>query len=150
MTNKISKYFSLDEFTRSQTATRLGIDNTPSLTVIANLQNLANNLLDPLRAQVGIVQVSSGYRSPLLNSKIGGTKNSQHCMGQAADITVPGMSNYDLACLIRDRFSFDQCILEFGEWVHVSLVMIPSMNRKQSLTARKENGQTVYLPGILK
>lgn len=146
---QLSPHFSLAEMTFSQTATRYGLDNTPSPVVIANLQNLCINLLEPLRKITGPIRVSSGYRSSLVNSRVGGAANSEHLYGQAADITVPGMSNYDLACLIRDQFQFDQVILEFNSWVHVSLRMIPSANRKMPLTAIKRDGKTVYLGGIV-
>jgi len=146
---QLSPHFTLEEFTVSQTATRLGIDNTPSGQVIANLQNLCVNLLEPLRLRVGPIKISSGYRSSLLNSKVGGATNSDHLYGCAADILVPGMSVYDVACLVRDEFKYDQVIAEFGRWTHVSLRMIPSQNRKMPLTAMLKDGKTVYIGGIL-
>jgi zinc D-Ala-D-Ala carboxypeptidase len=146
---QLSKHFTLDEFTFSQTAVRNGLDNTPSPAVIANLQNLCNNLLEPLRERVGLIRITSGYRSSLVNSRVGGAANSQHLYGEAADIIVPGMSVYDVACLVRDEFNYDQVIQEFGRWTHVSLRMVPSQNRKMPLTAMLKNGRTVYVGGIL-
>lgn len=145
----LSKHFTLDEFTFSQTAVRNGLDNTPSPAVIANLQNLCNNLLEPLRERVGPIRITSGYRSSLVNSRVGGASNSQHLYGEAADIVVPGMSVYDVACLVRDEFLYDQVIQEFGRWTHVSLRMLPTQNRKMPLTAMLKNGKTVYVGGIL-
>lgn len=146
---QLSKHFTLDEFTFSQTAVRNGLDNTPSPAVIANLQNLCNNLLEPLRERVGPIRITSGYRSSLVNSRVGGASNSQHLYGEAADIVVPGMSVYDVACLVRDEFNYDQVIQEFGRWTHVSLRMLPTQNRKMPLTALLKNGRTVYVGGIL-
>lgn len=146
---QLSKHFTLDEFTFSQTAVRNGLDNTPSPAVIANLQNLCNNLLEPLRERVGPIRITSGYRSSLVNSRVGGASNSQHLYGEAADIVVPGMSVYDVACLVRDEFKYDQVIQEFGRWTHVSLRPNPTQNRMQPLTAMLKDGQTVYVGGIL-
>ena len=146
---QLSKHFTLDEFTFSQTAIRNGLDNTPSPAVIANLQNLCNNLLEPLRLRVGPIRITSGYRSSLVNSRVGGAVDSQHLYGEAADIVVPGMSVYDVACLVRDEFLYDQVIQEFGRWTHVSLRMLPTQNRKMPLTAMLKNGKTVYVGGIL-
>jgi len=147
---QLSPHFTLEEFTVSQTATRLGIDNTPSGQVIANLQNLCVNLLEPLRLRVGPIKISSGYRCSLLNKRVGGASNSDHLYGCAADILVPGMSVYDVSCLIRDEFKYDQVIQEFGRWTHVSLRPNPTQNRMQPLTAMLKDGQTVYVGGILK
>ena len=146
---QLSPHFTLEEFTFSQTAVRNGLDNTPSPAVIANLQNLCNNLLEPLRLRVGPIKISSGYRCSLLNKRVGGASNSDHLYGCAADILVPGMSVYDVACLVRDEFKYDQVIAEFGRWTHVSLRSNPTQNRMQPLTAMLKDGQTVYVGGIL-
>jgi zinc D-Ala-D-Ala carboxypeptidase len=146
----LSPHFTLEEFTVSQTATRLGINNLPSPVVIANLQNLCINLLEPLRTRLGrTIKISSGYRCNLLNAKVGGADNSQHTFGEAADIIVQGITPYEVACIVRDEFNYDQCILEFGEWTHLSLRMIPTSNRRMPLTAMKKDGRTVYVGGIL-
>ena len=86
---KLSQHFSLKEFTRSQTATRFGINNTPSKVTIEHLERLCNDYLEPLRKAVdAIIIISSGYRCLALNVKIGGSKNSQHKLGKAADIRI--------------------------------------------------------------
>lgn len=143
---ELSTNFTLAEMTRSETAARKGIDNTPSLAVIENLSLLCNNLLEPIRSLVRetygedkVVVVTSGYRSPKLNKAIGGAPNSQHIQGQAADIHVPGLTIEELFKFIVANFDFDQCIQEFNSWVHVSTV-----NRKQALRAVKVEGSTKY------
>ena len=123
---QLSKNFSLNEMTRSQTATRKGIDNSPSGTHQSNLVLLCQNILQPLRDYYGRpLRVTSGYRSPELCIAIGSSINSQHAKGQAADFEIPGVSNKDLAEYIRDNLNFDQLILEFftpsdpmSGWVH--------------------------------
>jgi zinc D-Ala-D-Ala carboxypeptidase len=98
--------------------------------------------------------VSSGYRSPELNKQVGGSATSDHCLGYAADIEVPRVSNYDLARYIKDNLKFTQLILEFHDktikdsgWVHVSYN--PENMKNQCLTAVKEQGKTKYLTGIV-
>jgi zinc D-Ala-D-Ala carboxypeptidase len=137
---KLSKHFSLEEMTKSQTAVRKGIDNTPPPEVIENLKELCENVLEKIRIHFGKpVLVSSGYRGPKLNRAIGGAKKSQHLTGQAADIEIPGVDNSVLFCWIRDNIVFDQLILEFHKkgvpdsgWVHVS--WNSKGNRKQAIT----------------
>ena len=151
---KLSKNFSLSELTKSQSATRLGIDNTPSLTVIDNLQALVDNVLQPVRDAHGPVVVTSGYRSPGLNAAIGGSRNSDHTRGQAADFEVATVSNKDLAEWIRDNLKFTQLILEFPSktdpsagWVHCSYN--PKDLKCQVLTATRVNGKVVYQAGLV-
>lgn len=124
---QLSENFFLDEFERSQTAARFGIDNSvrPGGPVFSNLKRLCQNYLQPLRNHIGKpITISSGYRSPELNKKIGGAKKSQHPHGLAADIHVDGMSNLELAQRISNLFvhphDFDQLVLEFDQWVHIS------------------------------
>jgi uncharacterized protein YcbK (DUF882 family) len=100
------------------------------------------------------VKVNSGYRHPLVNAKVGGSATSDHCKGYAADIEIPGIANADLAEWIVANLQFTQIILEFytpgvpdSGWVHVSYV--PENLKKQALTAMKQNGKTVYLPGLV-
>lgn len=126
---KLSEHFTLAEMTKSQTATRMGIDNTPGDGEITALSFLCNTVLEGVRKNFGIpFSPTSGYRSPELNKAIGGSPKSQHCLGQAADIEVPGVSNLDLATYISNNLKFDQLILEYYDgtptsgWVHVSLV----------------------------
>ena len=137
---QLTDNFSLDEFIRSETATRLNIDNTPDEKIISNLKNLCINLLEPLRAKLNKpIIILSGYRCSELNKHVGGVSNSKHLYGQASDIRVEGMSNKDLVKLIQKSFKFDQLILEymkpndpFSGWVHVSWV--GSNNRNQFIT----------------
>lgn len=124
---KLTKNFTLKELTRSDTAQRKKIDNTPPQSVIVRLELLSINILQPLRDHFGPVVVNSGYRCPLLNETIGGATKSQHMLGQAADIEIRGYSNLEVAKWIRVNLKFDKCILEFynpadprSGWVHVS------------------------------
>lgn len=118
------KYFTIRELTRSTTARRLGIDNTPPDSAVTALHELVDEVLDPLReAWGGPIRVNSGYRCPELNKAVGGTPGSQHQRGEAADITVGSRSgNRRLLELIkRLDLPVDQCIDEKGcRWIHVS------------------------------
>lgn len=151
---QLSNNFSLKELTVSDTATRLGLDNTPNETVIVNLKALAENILQPVREHYGkSIKVNSGYRAPEVNAAVGGSKTSDHCKGQAADIEINGIANGDLAKYIVENYKFTQVILEFytqgipdSGWVHVSYDVNNLMC--QALTAVKQNGKTVYLPGL--
>ena len=126
------KYFTIKELTRSATAQRLGIDNTPPASAVKALRALVDNVLDPLRqAWGGPIIVNSGYRCPELNKLVGGTPYSQHQRGEAADITIGTQSaNRRLLALIkRLDLPVDQCIDEKGcRWIHVS--HRPAHNRR--------------------
>ena len=147
--------FTLEELVKSETALRHDMDNTPGETEIANLKTLCEKVLQPVRDhfQRG-VKVNSGFRHPEVNAKVGGSKTSDHCKGQAADIEIPGVPNADLAVWIMDNLAYTQLILEFytpgvpdSGWVHVSY---DSANlKKQNLTATKKDGKTVYLNGLV-
>lgn len=151
----LSKNFTLAEMTKSETALRHGIDNTPGEAEIAALKLLAEKVLQPVRDHFGKgVKVNSAYRSPAANQKVGGSPTSDHCRGQASDIEIPGVPNAELAEWIRDNLEFRQLILEFytpgvpdSGWVHVSYVA--DDNKKQVLTATKKDGKTVYLEGLV-
>jgi len=152
---KLTENFSLHEMIKSETALRHGLDNTPTDEIIQNLKILCEQILQPVRQyyQKG-VKVNSGYRSPDVNAAVGGSRTSDHCRGQAADIEIPGVANYDLARHIADNYKFTQIILEFytpgipdSGWVHVSYD--PINLKCQTLTAMKENGKTVYKPGLI-
>jgi uncharacterized protein YcbK (DUF882 family) len=147
--------FTLAEMVKSDTALRHDMDNTPGEIEIENLKRLAEKVLQPVREhyQRG-VKVNSGFRHPDVNAKVGGSKTSDHCKGQAADIEIPGIPNADLAKWITENLDFTQVILEFytqgvpdSGWVHVSYD--PQNLKKQSLTAVKKDGKTVYLPGLV-
>ena len=150
----LSANFSLKELTRSDSATRLGIDNTPNQETIDNLKMLCEKVLQPVREHFGkSVTVNSGYRSPESNAAVGGSKTSDHCKGQAADIEIAGVANADLAKWIMDNLDYTQLILEFytqgipdSGWVHVSFD--PKRLTKQELTAVKVAGKTQYLQGL--
>tara|TARA_R100001443_G_scaffold115195_1_gene132409 strand:- start:1744 stop:2208 length:465 start_codon:yes stop_codon:yes gene_type:complete len=148
----ISQHISEKEATKSITALRLGIDNTPNGTAIQNMKILAEKVFEPLRAWVGgAIKITSMYRSPdlclALNSKV----SSQHCKGQAIDIDdVYGhKTNAEMFQFIKDELSFDQIIWEFGnetnpDWIHVSYVS-EEKNRNRVLKAVKVDGKTKYI-----
>lgn len=120
---KLSENFTLNEFVRSQTASRRGIDNNPSKKVIENLEYGCKNILEVVRkfAKGKLIIVSSGYRCRKLNRAIGGSPRSQHMVGAAADITMQGKTVRELARLIVESgVPFDQLIIEFERWIHVS------------------------------
>ena len=152
---KISEHVSYKEGVYSNTATRLGLENKPTEEHLNNMTLLSVKVFEPLREWVGgPIRINSFYRGPELNKAIGGSERSQHCKGEAVDIECPGTSNYTVAKFIEDNIDYDQLILEFytpgipdSGWVHVSYV--GEGNRKQSLTAMKENGKTVYKPGLI-
>jgi hypothetical protein len=152
---QLTKNFSLHELTKSETALRLDMENTPGPDEIANLTELAGKVLQPVRDHFGKgVKVNSGFRHPEVNAKVGGSKTSDHCKGQAADIEIPGVPNAELAEWIKGNLEFTQLILEFytpgipdSGWVHVSYD--PANLKKQVMTATKQGGKTVYLPGLV-
>ena len=146
----LTKNFSLLELTKSQTAERKGINNTPSAEHQDNLKSLCTHVLQPIRDHFSkVVTISSGYRSPELGLAIGSKTTSQHAKGQAADFEIFGMSNQELAIWIHENLEYDQLILEYWKeedpnsgWVHCSYTS--EGNRKQYLKAYKENGSTKY------
>ena len=151
----LSANFTLKELTRSDTATRLGLDNNPNNEALENLKLLCEKVLQPVRDHFGkSVTVNSGFRSPESNSAVGGSKTSDNCLGRAADIEIPGVANADLAQWVMDNLEYTQLILEFytpgvpdSGWVHVSYD--PNNLKKQELTATKVAGKTTYLPGLV-
>jgi zinc D-Ala-D-Ala carboxypeptidase len=152
----LTQNFTLSEMTKSETALRFGMANDPSETEIENMRLLCENVLQKVRDYYGMgVKVNSGFRHPLVNAKVNGSPTSDHCKGFAADIEIPGIANPDLAEWIKENCRFRQLILEFytpggppdSGWVHVSYN--PADNKKQVLTATKQNGKTVYLSGLV-
>ena len=150
----LAENFTLSEMTKSETALRYDMDNSPPQEITSNLQALAVHVLQPVRDHYGTgVKVNSGYRSPDVNAKVGGSRTSDHCRGMAADIEIPGVPNHELAEWVKANVPYTQLILEFytrgvpdSGWVHVSYD--PANLKKQDLTAVKEGGKTVYLPGL--
>ena len=144
----LSPHFSLAELTK----TSVRMDNTPPHDAIANLSRLCYDVLELVRKEFVPVTVNSGYRSPAVNAAVGGSKTSQHMTGHAADFEVRGVSNYDLACWVRDNLKFSQLILECYKpggdpnagWVHCSFD--PDNNRMDVKTFDGKN----YLPGLVK
>ena len=147
---KLTKNFSLLELTKSQTAERKGIINTPSAEHQENLRLLCERVLQPIRDHFNrVVTISSGYRSPALCEAIGSKTTSQHAKGQAADFEIYGLSNQELANYIKDKLDYDQLILEFwtpespnNGWIHCSYN--EEDNRREYLRAYKNDGKTKY------
>ena len=144
----LSNNFALKEFTESVTAIRNSVDNSPTPEHIRNIQLLVKFVLQPLREALNKpIKVTSGYRSESLNKLIGGSKRSQHCKGQAADIQfrVDGVMDNKAIWdkIIELELPFDQMINEFEfSWIHISYNH--EHNRKSLLEAYKENGRTKY------
>tara|TARA_Y100001938_G_scaffold54948_1_gene76671 strand:- start:1262 stop:1762 length:501 start_codon:yes stop_codon:yes gene_type:complete len=160
---KLSKNFTLQELIKSNTALRLGIDNTPSKEGVMKLTILATSVLQVIRDRIGPLRITSGYRSPELNTAIGGAKKpiSQHTKCEAVDIQYVKRGRMDnlliYQALIDLNIDFDQCILEFGTstkdidgdpaWIHLSYKITD--NRRQVLVAYKDdNNKTKYRPLI--
>lgn len=147
---KLSKNFSLDELTASNTAVKKNIDNSASPTIIDALQELVTNVLQPVREKFGPVTITSGYRCDELNRAIGGSTTSDHSYGRAADFEVKGIDNRVVAIWITENLPYKQLILEFyndGEtnsgWIHCSYDK--DNNKKQKLKALKDGKRTVYV-----
>ncbi len=141
---KLSEHFILEEFT----ATGTGMLNEPGINEIHAICDLVSAVLEPVRTIFGkSIRVNSGYRSPRVNAAVGGVSSSQHCRGEAADITSD--NNLELFNLIIEHGIFDQLIWEFGsddqpDWIHVSYST--TRNRKNVLRSVKINGKTIYKP----
>lgn len=150
----LSRNFTLQELTKSDTAIRKGINNNPSAGQIEKLKLLCENILQPVRDHFGPVTVTSGFRSSNLCVKIGSSVNSQHAKAEAVDFECMGKDNAEVCDWVYKNLDYDQMILEYyvpGEpnsgWCHVSYV--PEKGRKQFLLAyRDENGKTKYKPII--
>jgi hypothetical protein len=142
----LSQNFTLQELVESPTATRQNIKEqfTPSDAVVSNLKKLSINVLEPIHEKLGEVRVSSGYRCKRLNKLIGGAINSQHVEGKAVDFTIKGLTVQQLFDqIISLNIVFDQIILEFDRWIHISY---SSKNRIEKLKAIKNSsGKTQYI-----
>ena len=150
---KLTAHFALSEFTRSESAKREGLDNTPTAEHLENLKTLCEKVLEPIKLRFGSINISSGYRGKMLNHFIGGSVNSDHCVGRAADLDMDdsgsGVTNTEIFNYIKDNLDYDQLIWEFGtkekpDWVHVGYR--GKDNRKQTLRATKVNGKSHYSP----
>ncbi len=134
---RLSPHFMLAELTRSSTAMRLDIGNRPGEEEIQNLRYLAANVLEPIREEWGPFSPTSGYRCPKLNAAIGSRPTSQHTRGEAADIDLPGVPPIVLAQWCRENLDeWDQLILEFGAWTHISLT--DGLNRNETFSITRE------------
>lgn len=149
MSTYLSPHFTLEELTVSQEATRRGLDNRPTMEALQNLPKLAQ-LLETVRIHLGVpVIISSGFRSKAVNDAVGGAVTSQHIQGMAADFLAPGFgAPATVVSHLMDIASvdYDQLIQEFGAWTHISWSPKP---RRQVLTAKKVDGHTHYLPGLV-
>ena len=143
---QLTKSFTLEELTHSNTAIEHKLDNTPTSAITANLKLLCEHVLQPLRDGLNKpIGVNCGYRSPAVNKAVGGAENSQHLYGQASDISNGCKNNREIFDYIRTHLAFDQLILEGGtltepDWIHVSYSN--TKNRKEVLT--KVTGAKVY------
>ena len=148
---KISENITYNEAIHSETAKRKGIDNKPTDEQLGNMITIAEMVFQPLRKYVGgPIKITSFFRSPELNTAIGGSTKSQHCKGCAIDVddVFGHKTNYEMFNYIRENLDFDQLIYEFGsndnpDWVHVSYVSSKE-NRNRVLRAIRENGKTRY------
>ena len=151
MSDRISEHISLKEGIKSHTATRLNIDNTPRNLDLINMKTIAEKVFEPLRSWVGgPIAINSFYRSPKLNSAIGGSTKSQHCIGCALDLddNYGHKTNAQMFEYVKNNLDYDQMIWEFGtdenpNWVHISYVS-EDTNRRRLLKASKINGKTTY------
>ena len=151
MSDRISEHISLKEGVKSHTATRLNIDNTPRNLDLINMKTIAEKVFEPLRSWVGgPIAINSFYRSPKLNSAIGGSTKSQHCIGCALDLddNYGYKTNAQMFEYVKNNLDYDQMIWEFGtdenpSWVHISYVS-EDTNRRRLLKASKINGKTTY------
>jgi uncharacterized protein YcbK (DUF882 family) len=137
---QLSEHFTLEELTRSEVAERKGLDNTPNASEVSNLVRLAG-LLEEVRALLNKpILLNSGFRSKAVNDSVGSKDTSQHRIGCAADIRVPGMTPKQVveAC-IEANIGYDQIIEEFGSWTHISVPNTASTApRRQALTIDRQ------------
>jgi hypothetical protein len=146
---KISKHISYKEATRSNTAIRKGINNTPDGDQLIAMKLVAEKVFEPMREHFGKpIRINSFLRVSALNVAVGGSKSSQHCKGEAIDMDgLNGLTNKEIFNYIKDNLDFDQLIWEYGtdkepDWVHVSYSA--NGNRKQILKAIKGKGYVIW------
>ena len=135
---KISEHYTLEEFSFSETAARLGLDNTPIPIVITNL-GLVAAVMERIRTLLGDrpIVVRSGYRSVAVNQAVGGVATSAHCHGLACDFVCPtfGTPTEVALAILKSDIEYDQLILEYG-WVHVGMAQEGLLSRREALTKR--------------
>lgn len=148
---QLTDHFSLEELTFSEKAARLGLDNSPDKPEVDNLVLLCRFILEPLRSAFGRpVVVTSGFRAPVVNKAVGGASTSHHLSGRAADIRVTGVRPIEVCRMVAKlALPYEQCILEFGSWCHVSIPLFNSPPKRELLTAKKDGKKTVYLIGLV-
>ena len=137
----ISKHITFEEATNSDTAVRNGINNTPDTATLERMKLVAGKCFEPLREWYGKpIRINSFYRSQILNVKVGGSSSSQHCKGEAIDLSAGSRAeNKKLFDWCKANLEVDQLICEYGDntgpdWVHISYKK--SGNRKQILTIK--------------
>lgn len=142
---KLSPNFTLSELTHSETAERLGLDNTPDEKAKANLVRLARILEDVRRVLGRPIMVNSAYRSLAVNKAIGSKPTSQHCIGCAADIRVPGLTPNDVVNLVvKSNIEYDQLIREFDSWVHISITNTHTDKPRRQVLIIDKSGTRPY------
>ena len=146
----LTPHFSLGEFTRSSTASRLGVDNTPPPELLCNLWVLCASVLEPLRLQVGRLQVTSGYRSPRVNAAVGSTSRSQHLIGEAADVKPMQLPKGDVLKLLwhmsADRFPIDQVIV-YAHTMHLHVSVTTRREPRGQFLVKSSTGYTDWSLG---
>lgn len=151
---QLSEDFWLREFLRSETAARMGREINAGEFEQQNMRRLCVNVMQPIRSSLGrVITVLSGLRPVWLNTAVGGSRTSAHIYGMAADFIVAGMTPRETCQWIATKqgtpLPFEQLILEFDRWVHISIPSTGAAPKREVLTARREYGRTVYLPGIV-
>lgn len=153
---RVSKYVTLAEATKSDTAIKNGIKNEPNATELNNMQHVASSIFDVVREHFGVpIAVTSFFRGEALNALVGGSKSSQHCKGEAMDVDADklgSVTNAEIFHYIKDNLEYSELIWEFGtdeqpSWVHFSLKRFGG-NEKETLKAIKVNGKTKYIPYV--
>lgn len=142
----LTQHFTLEELTHSEVALRRGLNNTPGPAQRANLERLAEDLLEPVRWLLRVpVKINSGYRSDIVNAAVGGARNSAHMDGRAADMVPVGMDLREAFDIIRgSALPFDQIILECGAWIHLAIAKDGQGPRRQALLASGGPGAWRY------